>query len=155
MFPGGDIPDAWHSHSADLWNGSMVVTGGLGSHLRPLRSVHVLDVQRLQWQQLRPQPQLVPRSVWCVITGITISVLLAFFPGQPGSASSLGFFCTCSWREPLGLSGTGFYRLDGVPLTQPTDRWKKLIKIMWWSGWWVGECFFWYRLTRVVPDKGP
>jgi len=34
-------------------------------------------------------------------------------------------------------------------------RWKKLIKIGWWSGWWVGECFFWYRLTRVVPDKGP
>jgi len=21
-------------------------------------------------------------------------------------------------------------------------RWKKLIKIGWWSGWWVGECFF-------------
>jgi len=19
----------------------------------------------------------------------------------------------------------------------------------------VGECFFWYQLTRVVPDKGP
>jgi len=19
----------------------------------------------------------------------------------------------------------------------------------------VGECFFWYRLTRVVPDRGP
>ena len=34
-------------------------------------------------------------------------------------------------------------------------RWKKLIKIGWWSGWWVGECFFWYRLTQVVPDKGP
>jgi len=34
-------------------------------------------------------------------------------------------------------------------------RRKKLIKIGWWSGWWVGECFFWYRLTRVVPDKGP
>jgi len=33
-------------------------------------------------------------------------------------------------------------------------RWKKLIKIGWWPGWWVGECFFWYRLTRVVPDKG-
>ena len=33
-------------------------------------------------------------------------------------------------------------------------RWKKLIKIGWWSGWWVGECFFWYWLTRVVPDKG-
>jgi len=35
------------------------------------------------------------------------------------------------------------------------DRWKKLIKIGWWSGWWVGECFFWYQLTRVVLDKGP
>jgi len=24
----------------------------------------------------------------------------------------------------------------------------------WWPWWvWVGECFFWYRLTRVVPDK--
>jgi len=22
-------------------------------------------------------------------------------------------------------------------------------------GWWVGECFFWYWFTRVVPDKGP
>jgi len=32
-------------------------------------------------------------------------------------------------------------------------RWKKLIKIGWWSGWWVGECFFWYRLAWVVPDK--
>jgi len=34
-------------------------------------------------------------------------------------------------------------------------KWKKLITVGWWSGWWVGECFFWYRLTRVVPDKGP
>ena len=34
-------------------------------------------------------------------------------------------------------------------------RWKKLINIGWWSGWWVGECFFWYRLNWVVPDKGP
>jgi len=25
-----------------------------------------------------------------------------------------------------------------------------------WSGWvWVGECFFWYRPTRVVPDQRP
>jgi len=24
----------------------------------------------------------------------------------------------------------------------------------WWPRWvWVGECFFWYQLTRVVPDK--
>jgi len=35
------------------------------------------------------------------------------------------------------------------------SRWKKLIKIGWWSGWWVGECFFWYRFIWVVPEKGP
>ena len=35
------------------------------------------------------------------------------------------------------------------------SRWRKLIKDVWWSGWmWVGECFFWYRPTQVVPDKG-
>jgi len=34
-------------------------------------------------------------------------------------------------------------------------RWKKLIEIGWWSGWWVRECFFWYQLTWVIPDKGP
>jgi len=27
--------------------------------------------------------------------------------------------------------------------------WKMLIKIGWWSGSWVGECFFWYWLTRT------
>ena len=36
------------------------------------------------------------------------------------------------------------------------SRWRKLIKDVWWSGWvWLGEFFFWYRPTRVVPDKGP
>ena len=35
-------------------------------------------------------------------------------------------------------------------------KWRKVIKDVWWSGWlWVGECFFWYRLTRVVPDQRP
>ena len=35
------------------------------------------------------------------------------------------------------------------------SRWRKLMKDVWWSGWmWVGECFFWYWPTRVVPDKG-
>ena len=33
-------------------------------------------------------------------------------------------------------------------------KWRKMIKDVRWSGWvWVGECFFWYRPTRVVPDK--
>ena len=36
------------------------------------------------------------------------------------------------------------------------SRWRKLIRDVWWSGWvWVGECFFWYRPTRVVLDKRP
>ena len=30
------------------------------------------------------------------------------------------------------------------------------IKEVRWPGWvWVGECFFWYRPTQVVPDKQP
>ena len=33
-------------------------------------------------------------------------------------------------------------------------KWRKMIKEARWSGWvWVGECFFWYRPTRVVPDQ--
>ena len=33
-------------------------------------------------------------------------------------------------------------------------KWRKVIKEVRWSGWvWAGECCFWYRPTRVVPDK--
>ena len=36
------------------------------------------------------------------------------------------------------------------------SKWRKLIKDVRWSGWvWVGECFFCYRPTRVVPDQRP
>ena len=35
-------------------------------------------------------------------------------------------------------------------------KWRKMIKEARWSGWvWVGERFFWYRPTRVVPDQRP
>ena len=35
-------------------------------------------------------------------------------------------------------------------------KWRKMIKEARWSGWvWVGECSFWYRPTRVVPDQRP
>ena len=35
-------------------------------------------------------------------------------------------------------------------------KWRKMIKEARWPGWvWVGECFFWYRPTRVDPDKRP
>ena len=33
------------------------------------------------------------------------------------------------------------------------ERWSKEVR---WPGWvWAGECFFWYRPTRFVPDKRP
>jgi len=36
------------------------------------------------------------------------------------------------------------------------SKWMKLIKDVRWPGWErVGECFFWYRPTRVVPDQRP
>jgi len=35
-------------------------------------------------------------------------------------------------------------------------KWRKMIKDARWSGWvWVGECFFCYWPTRVVPDQRP
>ena len=35
-------------------------------------------------------------------------------------------------------------------------KWRKMKKDVWWSGWvWVGECFFWYWPTQVVPDPRP
>ena len=35
-------------------------------------------------------------------------------------------------------------------------RWKKLIKIGWWSVWWVGECFFgWVFLLVPVHPGSP
>ena len=35
-------------------------------------------------------------------------------------------------------------------------KWRKVIKEVRWPGWvWAGECFFWYRPTRVVTDKQP
>ena len=35
-------------------------------------------------------------------------------------------------------------------------KWRKVVKEVRWPGWvWAGECFFWYRPTRVVPGKRP
>jgi len=54
-----------------------------------------------------------------------------------------------TWREVVqkDCQARSLNRQDDMDCS----RWKKLIKI----GWWVGECFFWCRLTRVVPDKEP
>ena len=58
-----------------------------------------------------------------------------------------------TWREVVqkDCQACSLNREDAVDL----GRWKKLIKLGWWSWWWVGECFFWYQLIRVVQDKGP
>ena len=41
-------------------------------------------------------------------------------------------------------------------LNRDCSKWRKLIKDVRGSGWvWVGECFFWYRPTQVVPDQRP
>jgi len=52
-----------------------------------------------------------------------------------------------TWREVVqkDCQARNLNREDAMDC----GRWKKLIKIR-WSGWWVGECFFfWYRLTWV------
>ena len=54
-----------------------------------------------------------------------------------------------TWREVVqkDCQARNLNREDAVD----RSRWKKLIKIGWLSGWWVGECFLWCWLTRVVP----
>jgi len=57
-----------------------------------------------------------------------------------------------TWREVVqkDCQACNLNREDAMDCS----RWKKLIKTGWRSGRWVGVCFFWYQLTRVVPDKG-
>ena len=55
-----------------------------------------------------------------------------------------------TWREDVQKD----CQARNLNMEDAMDRgiWQKLIKTG-WSGWWVGECFFWYRLTWA--DKGP
>ena len=48
-----------------------------------------------------------------------------------------------TWREVVqkDCQARNLNREDAVD----RGRWKKLIKIGWWSGWWVVECFLWYQ----------
>jgi len=60
--------------------------------------------------------------------------------------------CICIWREIVekDCHARGLNREDAMD----RSRWMKQIRDDWWPRWvWVGECFFWYWLTRVVPDK--
>jgi len=51
-----------------------------------------------------------------------------------------------TWREVVqkDCQARNLNREDAMD----RNRWKKLIKIGWWSGWWVTECFL-YRLNRA------
>jgi len=51
-----------------------------------------------------------------------------------------------TWREVVqkDCQARNLNRADAMD----RGKWKKLLKTGWWSGWWVGECFFWYRLTH-------
>jgi len=57
-----------------------------------------------------------------------------------------------TWRETVekDCQVRGLNREDAMDCS----RWRKQISDDWWPRYvWVGECFFRYRLTRVVPDK--
>jgi len=59
-----------------------------------------------------------------------------------------------SWREVVqeDCQARKMNKVDAVDCCE----WRKMIKDVRWSGWvWVGECFFWYRPTLVVPDQRP
>jgi len=57
-----------------------------------------------------------------------------------------------TWREVVQIDcqARNWNKEDAMD----RGRWNKLIETGWWSGWWVSDCFFWYQVTRVVPDKG-
>ena len=70
------------------------------------------------------------------------------FDSAPLTSSSL--LCVGKYRECLPLWIYSLY------ISLCSCKWRKMIKEARWSGWvWVGECFFWYWPTRVVPDQRP
>jgi len=61
-------------------------------------------------------------SVMCYLTiTSTICVSTAVFQTNPSQLVSRRFSSSnCSCRGPLAMSGTGFHRLDVLPVTKPT-----------------------------------
>ena len=73
-------------------------------------------------------------------------------------AWSWGFKTKGKTKEDLERGCTEDCQVRKLNKEDATDRckWRKVIKEARWSGWvWVGECFFWYWPTRVVPDQRP
>lgn len=57
----GGIPEARHSHTANLWEDSLVVACGLGKDSRPLHSIHLLDLESWMWKEFEAFPAIRPR----------------------------------------------------------------------------------------------
>jgi len=50
--------------------------------------------------------------------------------------------------------GERLWKLNREDAMDHHNRWRKQTRDDWWPRQvWVGECFFWYRLTQVVLDK--
>ncbi|XP_064614438.1 tRNA wybutosine-synthesizing protein 4-like [Liolophura sinensis] len=57
----GQCPGSRHSHTAALWNGQMVIAGGVDQELLPLNSIHLLNVEEQHWVELKLTGHLKPR----------------------------------------------------------------------------------------------
>jgi len=90
--------------------------------------------------RLRPRVVLAPReSAWLYAT-----------ESDPCCCSVNGLASSRIAAGPLRI------RLSISTVGKGRSKWRNLIKDVRWSGWvWVGECFFWYWPTWVVPDQRP
>ena len=80
------------------------------------------------------------------------SSLFSLRTWQSSLTTSLQVLWSSCWSWTLYFIFHAFLH----PLTPTRCKWRKMIKEARWSGWvWVGECSFWYRPTRVVPDQRP
>nr|XP_005999146.1 PREDICTED: tRNA wybutosine-synthesizing protein 4 isoform X2 [Latimeria chalumnae] len=59
----GFVPEGRHSHSACLWNGAVVIAGGLGPEEMPLGSIYLLipTTTGFTWQEVEASPSVIPR----------------------------------------------------------------------------------------------
>ena len=90
---------------------------------------------------------------------ITVQYNRHMFPGlNLCSAARFNLFMFIWWRFQPHLQVWQRHKARKLNKEDAMDhcKWRKVIKEARWSGWvWVGECFFWYRPARVVPDQRP
>ena len=89
-----------------------------------------------------------------------IQLQLSLHPKTPSLASFKSSLHRLSWKRgcQMGVVVVVVVQARKMNKEDAIDRckWRKMIKDVRWSGRvWVGECFFWYRPTRVVPDQRP